>query len=368
MLSDGVLQEFARETMTQERLVTMAWPDLSTSERLQVIQAVSGNGRPSTPDWLMKLAVSDPATIVRLWAARHHYFHKPRPEGAVMFGDPPTAEDLALTEKVSRDPNPLVAACINLPGLLSFYDDLTNLDHEVRLFAITNARAHFDIAFFKWLEKSVPVIDDRQLAECVYDFFANQSVIESLDKAGGQRDYLVELGMIDGMKKGWDLTRSAGPVLRHTLAWRLPLAIKQTAMRASDLATLPPEILNIIIARSERDLNDEIGNLFKMMREEPGKFDPSVIKSLDDESDYSGFDASEEVISRHRATERVDSSKAAISEIHRLMDQIKAFEERLVGDEEDGMPSRGSIEKLASKVNAIFWVVVVIAGYLLFRN
>lgn len=87
MLSETVLEQLARPAPMQQTLVETAWPSLTAESKLQLIQSIQGTGpSPSTPGWLVDLALADPAPIVRVWAARFAYFRTPMPPGAIAFG------------------------------------------------------------------------------------------------------------------------------------------------------------------------------------------------------------------------------------------------------------------------------------------
>ena len=70
MLSEDILEELTRSSALQRDLVRLAWHSLSTESKLQLVQAIQSGLTPSTPDWLVDLALKDAAPIVRFWAAR----------------------------------------------------------------------------------------------------------------------------------------------------------------------------------------------------------------------------------------------------------------------------------------------------------
>ena len=119
MLSDQVLIELARNSPLREELITAAWPSLSTESRLEVIDAVvppRERGSSTVPDYLLDLALSDPAPIVRYWAARSYYFRRPvlGPDGKVVPSKIPSLEtppeEYQRTARVEGDRSPLVRA------------------------------------------------------------------------------------------------------------------------------------------------------------------------------------------------------------------------------------------------------------------
>ena len=168
MLSESLLADFLRSSMLQERLVNLSWPELNTTEKLQLIHAFheSTKSRSSTPDWLMRLAIDDKAPIVRVWAAQHAYFRKPHEEGRLYIGDPPTDEELAVTNKALHDQESFVRYSVDKPDSIVNLDALTTLPQEARLFAIRTSDIWFDDAFITWLEKAIEAgIPDREIAE-----------------------------------------------------------------------------------------------------------------------------------------------------------------------------------------------------------
>jgi hypothetical protein len=283
MLPETVLEELTRATGLREHLVAMAWPNLSTESRLQVIATIEGTGvSKGTPTWLTKLALNDAAPIVRYWAARHSFFRNKGPEQyrEEFKAFAATEEDQALYAKAEADPCDLVRYCLGKGTVLTInYKTLTALSQLERLAFIR----HLDIpnleSFIAWLEEATSAaVPDPELAECAVEFFAHPRVVSDLKR--GAADFFDGYDAHrcgEGMRKGWALTKTAGSALRNVLCYILPTSYGLGTMAVDDLAQLPDDVLETFFYRSE---SKEVDGVLKLMHDQPDRFSQKIIEKF----------------------------------------------------------------------------------------
>lgn len=335
MLSDAVLADIARPSPTQPMIVSAAWPSLNVESRLQVIAAVQGSGvNRSTPDWLLDLALQDGAAIVRYWAARYAYFREEGPfdlnekSGEETFKrTPASAEDIARVRAARDDSSELVRLCVDRPGFFGD-DELTTMPQQQRLIAIRN-HDHLSLSsFINWLCKAVEEqIPDDDLAACSAEFFARPEVVEQLgedDFADGMTAHLEGKAVTDG----WALLKGkAGPRLTAQLVWILPVKRGLGSVKAEELASMPERVLSVLLHRRGDDAT--FLELAELMREQPERFPPNVVKSLkrDDEDYFTMPDA--EAQTEYRLRNAVDRQAATVEAVIEIRREVGRLRERV---------------------------------------
>lgn len=364
MLHEQVLEELTRKTQLQEHLVKMAWPDISTESKLAIIQSTQNSAMKSTPSWLLRIAMEDKATVVRLWAAKHGYFEKPYKDGQLRFGEPPSEEDIALREKGLNDVEPLVRACVDMPSSLMGYDELTNMPQLDRLLSIRNNNFdRFDEAFINWIAKAFDAgISDSELRDCVDEYFMTPGVSTSLTEEESG-DIFMDMGMKNGMEKGWELAKRVTPVLQLTLASRLPLRVGRfSKITAEEMAEWPSKIQDCLIYRTPNESTDELWKFRRMIEEHPEKFVEEVVKSLEQ---FRELNWDEETIRRDRVASRPDSNKAILDEIHLLMNKVAPDEDSVTG-KPSAMDEK--ISNIYGKVGTIHVIAIAVVVWVLFKQ
>jgi hypothetical protein len=286
MLPEGVLEELARDTALRQHLVEMAWPSLSTESRLQVLQAIQGVGVwVRTPSWLTKLALDDPAPVVRYWAARHTYFKNGAPE---QFEDgeerellAASHEDKALYAKAAADDSQFVRFCTREYAMRTGgdYMGLTSASQLERLVFIR--RQLPDLRhFIEWLEEAVARgVPDRELRDCAEEFFMLPWLQEDFKREPSEfRDGSWAYRCGEGMRRGWALTKKAGPGLRLILSYALPTSYGRTTMPVDELARLPDDVVETFFCRA--DPSEEMFAVVKLIHDDPERFPPKIREAL----------------------------------------------------------------------------------------
>ncbi|MBK8527151.1 MAG: hypothetical protein IPL57_08635 [Rubrivivax sp.] len=335
MLSDIVLADIARPSPTQHLIVTAAWPSLSVESRLQVIAAVQGTGLTrSTPEWLLDLAMQDQAAIVRYWATRAAYFREVGPvdftaesESGFFEPTPAAPADLERVRAARNDPSELVRLSVDRLGLFDV-EKLSSMPQQQRLLAIRNQGSPSFSSFVDWLCKAVEQqVPDDDLAACSAEFFALPEVNEQMrndDFDDGMAAHLEGKAMTDA----WALLKhKAGPRLTSQLVYALPVKRGLGTVKAEELAAMPERILRSLLHRQGD--GEAFLELAEMIRKEPDRFPPDVVKSLkrDDEDYCSMPDAQARV--EHGLTNALDRQAATIQLVVGVRREIGRLRERL---------------------------------------
>jgi hypothetical protein len=333
MLSEKILEQLARHTAFSRPLVEMAWPNLSTESRLNVIQSIQGDSiNRGTPAWLARLALDDPAPVVRYWAARYTYFNNSGPAqlraGFEFLAA--TDEDRVLYAKAEADPCELVRQCIEQRDALEL-KDLMSAPHLRRLAFIRNLAIPSLGRFIERLEEGVASgIPDPELRECANEFFMHPRVQDDMKRQPEDFwDGFDAYQCGEGMRRGWALTKTAGPGLRLTLAYALPTSYGLGTMKADELAQLPDAVLDTFIYRT--DETKEIGAVVQLMREHPDRFSPAIIEKVrtHDRHDDGARPSAEEIDKSRKlqAVDRHEITLKAVLELQRKVSELQALME-----------------------------------------
>lgn len=334
MLSEAVLAEIARPGPTQAMIVSAAWPSLSVESRLQVIAAIQGSGAiRSTPDWLLDLAMQDGAAIVRYWAARFAYF---REVGEVDFSDkseqglfkrkPADPKDLERASAARNDPEEIVRLSVDRPGFV-LSSVLTAMPQKQRLIAIRNDSHPSFSTFIDWICTAVDEeVTDDDLAACASEFFAHPEVIAQMN----QDDFSDGMtAHIEGkaLTHGWALLKDkAGPRLTSQLVWRMPIRRGLGSISAEELSAMPARVITDLLRRRDDDVLLELAAL---IRKQPERFSPDVVKSLrqDDEERFTVPDTESQA--EYRLTHAVDRQAATVEAVIGIRREILRLRERV---------------------------------------
>lgn len=319
MLCQNVLEEITSSwakrdaTPFSEHLVRLAWPSLSAESKLQVVSEIQGIARGAhgfTPDWLAELALTDPHPIVRYWAARR----------ASLAGD----KSKALVAKIEADNCELVRACPRLGGFAwsGAYEELDSASHIERLAFIRNLNDPHLLRFVEWLERAVAAgTSDRELSDCALEFFELPRVKRYLTELPVDGHDAYSRG--SGMRKGWELTKRAGPGLSIVLALNLPTKFGLDTMEAGELAQLPDDALESVFYRA--DESAEANELLAMIQKTPEKFSEEIRKTVS----FKAERLAEKRAGQSRSLEREDPLLEAVlalkRELSELRDEVRLF-------------------------------------------
>lgn len=327
MVSESVLDELVRATALRQHLVEMAWPSLSTESKLQVIQAIQADFvSMSTPNWLLKLAIDDPEPVVRYWSARHAYFNATRPGD---FDDrlmqaPASEEELELYAKASRDASIFVRCCID-SGETFDYMHLSSLSQIERLLFTRRLTMPSILPFIEWLEDAVENgVPDSDLRDCAHEFFMHPVVRKDMGRKGAD--------FVDGfdahqrgkaIRKGWNLTKVAGPGLCTTLAFALPTSYGLGTMSVEEIAELSDGVLSTLIYRKGE--SNEIDDVIQLMNNHPERFSSQLQQRLNSDDDIRELvpDEIEEKL-RMSAIKRQEATLEVALEIRQQLNQLQS--------------------------------------------
>lgn len=339
MLSERVLDELVRRSALSEALSRALWPDLSVESKLQLLAAYHADYSPSTPIWLADLALEDRSPVVQYFAARHANF-RTRREGIAehlksffQVSD----EDVARHAKAHAIEHPLVKAAVSEFSAFSAKEHLLRSSQLERLVNVRNAHMLSLGALMEFLEEAVDKTDDRELAAVAYEYFLRPDTKRELqrgkfDFSDGESAYFAG----EGIKKGWEVARKAGPGLANVLVASLPTSLGMATIDAKDLATMPERVLELLAHDNlERK---EVGELHKLIREQPDRFPEKVTKALERASEFGREDDSE--IQRERWLASPMSERATLEAVLELQQQVAKVAEQLQ-ELRENPPKRG---------------------------
>lgn len=333
MLSEKIVEELARNTPLSERLITEAWPDLSTESRLQIIQASVDAHLGSAPIWLSILAVKDEAPIVRWWAARLTLFKRPPPadggEGAqdpfaFLFAN--TDDERQLVARAKADPSDLVQVCADMGDTLSYGTLSTST--QFRRLAFLRGLTMRDLgSFVQWLDMAVDAdVPDQELGECAEEFFALPRVQRDLKRDPDDfRDGMDAYHAGKGIETGWRVVKKAGPILQRNLMYVMPTRMGLGRITPDELAQMPEAVLSAFPYRS--DQSKEIAAVIALMREHPERFPEEAIRSLERADEYGSVSAAQ--MAQARAKDAVDRSQAILDTLIELHEKVAELGEQI---------------------------------------
>lgn len=343
MLSEKVLEELTRNTALREQLVLLAWPSLAVESKLQVLDAVTQDASDSTPEWLTRLAIDDEAPLVRYWAAKHTYFKRKslgNSDAASSFQrEQLSMQTLALAAKADADKCDLVRLAASVDRGLFACAELTVVPQTQRLLTIRHWSSPSLSQFVEWLEAAVTAgVQDRELQECACEFFAHPQTKrdlkrKSLDFNDGYDAHLSG----KGMEKGWALMQKCGPALMMSLVCSLPTSYGLGTMKVETLALLPERALDFLVYSF--DPSPEVIALIKLMRTNPDRFPPEVIKNLGQNDENEGpcmSDQEVEVMRRSRSVTTAHETLAVALEIKHALGRMREEQQ-----EQAAKPKRG---------------------------
>lgn len=344
MLGEDILEELTRSSALQPDLVRMAWPALSSESKLQLVQALQAGLTPSTPNWLVDLAMKDAAPIVRFWAARYAYLPDSVPDNPLMFLTAPSEEDVARRAVVQADAEPLVSACAKSESSSRLLDSLIEQPQSLRALTIRRLTLPDFANFIDWLEKALTAgVADMELQECIHEFFAHPGLKEELELPETEQDPYGAYSREQALEKGWELTKVAGGRTQRTLAFALPLQVGQHgSVKADALATLPGPVIEALLFRAGADGAGPLAKLRERILASPDSYPPEAQKALSQEMDDL-VQIDEERLRRQHIMARPDIGKATLREVFTLTDRLTKMEERMIELEQTVREKKGLI-------------------------
>ena len=257
MLSERSLEYLTRPTPLRQHLVRLAWPNLITESKLQLIELVkserdgnsffnrkrTGSSFVVTPHWLVELALEDEAPIVRYWASRDFEFiGSDDSDNPWVYDGDATDADRALYTSARKDSAPLVRAfcdCNHDSG----YTTLFSQTQLARLNFFRNAASPGDLAWFvTWLDgghnEGIP---DVELAECAEEYFSRLETLEVLEHPATS-SIGTDAANAEVLTLGWALAKKSKPPLQDLLARVLPTSLGNQRVDIEELSSMPSEV------------------------------------------------------------------------------------------------------------------------------
>lgn len=289
MLTEALLEEFSQDTPFTERLVRLAWPALSTESKMQLIAASQGGGwqlggalrLKHTPGWLTDLALDDKEPIVQYLALRGAYL-KTRPDHPMLYADPVTDVEQTRYEKAHSISHELVRAALRSVSPFRSGEQFAAFSHLERLAAIRNAESIDLGTFLVWLSDGVAAgTPDEELVECTWEFWHRQTAKEELRVSEPKSSDFENAGLSEyleneAMKEGWQLIKRVGPALQRALYVILPTEAESGAMKAEDLAAMPPTVLDLLVR--DLDPTEPVRDVQQIVACNPQRFPAELVE------------------------------------------------------------------------------------------
>lgn len=330
MLSEDILDELARSSPLQEALVSLAWPSLSTESRLQLVQAIQSGPAPSTPDWLLDLALQDVAPIVRFWAARHAYLPESLPDNPLIPSIAPAEEDVARWAAVRADPEPLISACATCETFFWPPEKLIAQPQSSRLLTIRRMTSPDFSAFVDWIEMALSAdVADEELQQCIHEFFTLPGLKEALELPEAEQEPYGAYSRERALEKAWELTKLAGPRTQRTLAFALPLQVGRHGRVKTDLlVSLPGPVVEALLFRTGGNDMEFLCEVREKISANLETFPPEVHKALSREAETLVL-VNHERLRRHDLMGSPTIGKATLKELFDVTDRLAKIEEAI---------------------------------------
>lgn len=330
MLSEDILEELTRSSALQRDLVRLAWHSLSTESKLQLVQTMQSGPTPSTPDWLVDLALKDAAPIVRFWAARYAYLPTSVPDNPLIPSMAPSQEDVARWAAVQADPEPLISACAKCESSLWLPENLIEQPQSLRILTIRRLTSPDFAAFIDWIEKALAAgVSDEELQQCIHEFFALPGLKEELELPETEQDLYGAYSRERALEKGWELTKLAGVRAQRTLAFALPLQVgRHGKIRTDLLASLPGPVIEALLFRAGGKDTDMLSELREGILANPENYPPEAQKALNREAEDLIW-VNDERLRRHDLMTSPAIGTATLQELFGLTDRLAKIEERM---------------------------------------
>jgi hypothetical protein len=361
VLSDPVLIELVRSSPLQEELLRTAWPSLSVESKLEIIGAAAPRvgARSYIPDYLVDLALSDAAPIVRFWGARSYSFREPRigPDGKELASIPGLEthpDEFQRTARVARDRSPLVRAAASAAsglGLTGFGSirgliELSQLERLVKLRALDCPDTDGFATFVeKALTNGTPPDDIRN---CMWEYFGRDDVraeVFELDRDGGS-----QAAKTRGWERLWTLAATAPIEVGAPIAGYAALQGKYWRIDLERLNALPDALKKTVVWRHE----EAAEALRDAIAASPEKYGKNVVKAADQyneaRSEFGPF------LGPEAARRQLDSMPNRQDAIFRV---VKQLQERLE-QQAEAIAALAKQDDLAKATHQILnWVVGV---------
>lgn len=360
MLSDLVLMELARKSPLREELIRTAWPSLSTESKLDLVNAVVPPRESSSntvPGFLLDLALSDSAAIVRYWAARSYYFNKPHlgPDGRVNPSKfphlDPRPEEYQRTARVEGDRSELVrAAASAMRGIgLGELVELAQLERLIKIRALHSPATE---SLAEFVEKALAQgVANSEIAECMSEYFDRQDVrgeVLEMDDDGGS-----EFSKQRGWAKLWTIAATAPIEVGRPIAWYARLEGVHWKIDLDKLNALPDKVKKAVVWRDE----EAAQTLREAVTASPDKYSKEVLEAVrkydEMRAEYGGR------WSKEKAERlRLDSMP---NRLDAIFDSVKRLNERLElqGEAIASLAKETDVAKATQRiVNWVLWAAI----------
>jgi len=294
---------------------------------LEVVDAVAPpreRASVTVPEFLLDLALSDPAPIVRFWAARSYYFNKPvlGPDGKVVerkmagFETPP--EEYQRIARVEADRSPLVrAAASAVRGLgLGELVELSQLERLIKIRALRNPSTE---SFADFVEKALARgVAHNDIEECMSEYFGREDVRAEVLEL--HEDGLTEFSKERGWEKLWTTAATAPIEVGRSIAWYARLEGRYWNIKLEKLNALPNKLKEAVVWRDE-----EVAQKFReAITASPDKYDKEVVEAVEK------YDEMRAEFGRHSKEEaenrRLDSTP---NRLDAILDSVKQLREQI---------------------------------------
>lgn len=259
MFSEDVLEFITRDTPLSADLVELAWSDISTETKLEIIETFRAQ-KPYMPQWLVELGLRDEAAIVRYFASRQNNYNDQEYRGLI-----------------ENDPCSLVRGNNIRVGWLDNFDQIDKLDFKNKLSAIRNLQSAKFEYFVDWLEKNHSKMDRQELVYVVLEYFKHPKVKELLENQSSRLDGMAEFSLGKAMKKLWSIVNDVSYPSLPYLTLYAPTKLGMDEMKIDDFKHLSTDVLkNVVRRRSSK----EIDALVRHIIDNPSQYDAEITKEI----------------------------------------------------------------------------------------
>jgi hypothetical protein len=279
MLSDSVFKQLTKSSPLQQRLVEVAWPNLTTESKLAIIDAASGPPKlRATPYFLIDLAQNDSAEITRYWATVSAYFERPPSNELAKRVFKDRVIEPAQTRRTARldsDPSELVRAAGVSSGILSLGTSLIEQSQLTRLVQIRKASTPSTDSIADFVEAATKArVPDQEICECIDEYFAREDVFSELQEL--HPDGYGEHSKTKGWEHLWSIAAKASFPIAYRIATKGAVSGRFWRLKLELIEALSPDLLRHCVYRDEEVFEE----LRETVRKSPDKFDPKVVKEV----------------------------------------------------------------------------------------
>ena len=254
MLTDSIFKQFTKRSALQQRLVEVAWPNLTTESKLEIIEASSGPSRLRvTPYFLVDLAQNDRAEIIRYWATLSAYFERPPSNELAQRVFKDRVIEPAQTRRTARldsDSSELVRAAGVSTGIVSMGKRLIEQPQLTRLVQIRKASHPSTESFADFVDDAIKAqVPVNEICECIDEYFAREDVFSELQEL--HADAFGEYAKSKGWEHLWSIAATAPLPIGYLIATRGAVSGKYWKLKLEIIEALSADLLRHCAYRDE---------------------------------------------------------------------------------------------------------------------